>query len=126
KHTWIGLLSTPTVDWVRDGSPWHCTGVIQDPSVGKHLVAWDCEPRPGVSDNGRISNLLDGQRAFWRFLRQRHRATSWCYRGQAHSGQDLCLAYSLQTIRRRVDMGDMPFQDNGDPRIRDCVRMTRV
>jgi hypothetical protein len=66
KNTCLALCSGPNAGWVGkpkevwEDIPWHCfvIAVIKDPSGGKHLVFWDCDPEDGVNEKWRIDKAL--------------------------------------------------------------------
>lgn len=81
KATWLGVFSCPSANWVQNNSVekswvwscWHCfaVAIIADPDRGKHLVVWDCDPKPGADQDTRIPHALNGlQTKLWKYARR--------------------------------------------------------
>lgn len=132
RCTWVGFFSIPRTN---PSIPWYyyAIAVIATPDdQGKHLVFWDCDPSNTVTGDERITEALIGlQRAFWRLARNLYgQVTVWYYTGVKQTDEDnaegMGFAHTIRAVQRWVEAGDRVFEGTDDPRIQDCVRLTRV
>lgn len=136
KSTWIGFCSCERINWVQyqddwKTEPWHCStiAVIQDQKKGKHLVVYDPDPSPHAISNARITSVLRGlQRNLFLWIRENKTKNIrvWYSVDRSHEGQNQCLIHSLRKVQTWAEVGDIKWQDENDPRTKDCIELTLV
>ena len=136
KKAWLGCFTTTTENTVRpdwDDQIWHVWGVAVIASQqghGKHVIIWDCDPRPTIDEGGELRRQRDimfgFQRDFVKFAEKAARIRGvWYNVDTSKSRQDQCLVHTLEWIQDMVSKGDVPFNEGGDTRVENCILLSR-
>ena len=136
KRVWLGCFTTTTENTVRpdwDKLVWHVWGVavIRTEGRGKHLIIWDCDPQATYNKDGELRRRKDIMFGFQKDLityAKTHCSLSgvWYNVDCSKSGEDKCLAHTLEWIQEMALMGDLPFGGENDLRVQNCVLLSRV
>lgn len=105
---------------------WAVAIISEEAGHGKHIVIWDCDPRP-IGDKRMKEVLLNSQTVLVQKARDRWNIRSiWYNQDDTLSGQDRCLPAALEWINDvLLIFGDLPFQGREDPRLWGCKELVR-
>lgn len=137
KRVWLGCFTTTTENTVRpdwDELVWHVWGAAVIKAAegrGKHLIIWDCDPHATHDEDGQLRRRRDIMFGFQKDLAayvKKHCSISgvWYNADSSKSGEDKCLAHTLDWIQEMVAAGDLPFEGENDPRVQNCVLLSRL
>jgi hypothetical protein len=137
RRVWLGCFTTTTENTVRpdwDELVWHVWGAAVIGAAegrGKHLIIWDCDPRATYDEDRQLRRRRDIMFGFQKDLAayaKAHCSLSgvWYNVDSSKSGEDKCLAHTLEWIQEMVAAGDLPFEGENDPRVRNCVLLSRL
>lgn len=96
----------------------------------KHVIIWDCDPRPTIDEEGKPRRQRDimfsFQKDFVKFAEKAARIRGvWYNMDASKSRQDRCLVNTLEWIQDMVSKGDVPFNEEGDARVENCILLSR-
>lgn len=129
---WLALFNTQAGSPIGDAEwakrPWHYWGaalVKSSAGQGKHLIIWDCNAGTPSADARRKDVMVVNQVKLIEHAEKNGKINSVWYGGQKDESEQDSLSRTVSWIRSMALLGDLPFDEEADPRTAHCVRLTR-